>query len=243
MKHQAICDIAGMIMHTRATSYKLHRTCTRLRLQVTPRSQFTDQDSILTISSYRPSLIVVSSHVSTYKYRILSTMSVFCLLHLVMSIAYRLVNADEIHNAYRIERQGYPEAEAASLDQLIHRQKVAPQLFLGVYQDDVLIGFAVSTASRMKSLSHESMSEHHDDGKTVCLHSVVIDQPFQRKGIASALLQEYIRHVRKLQYTKIVLLSHQPLVSPLYEKAGFKNLGKSPVVHGPEPWYDMEMVL
>ena len=41
---------------------------------------------------------------------------------------------------------------------------------------------------------------------------------------------------------RILLICHQNLI-PLYERVGFKLVGKSPVVHGPDPWFEMRLDL
>src|ERR1043166_5931160 len=66
---------------------------------------------------------------------------------------------------------GYPPEEAATLETLKYRQKVASKLFLGAYipssssSPSQLIGFVVSTSTLSDSLTHESMSLHEEEGK------------------------------------------------------------------------------
>ncbi len=92
------------------------------------------------------------------------------------------------------------------------------------------------------------MSTHVPDAATVCVHSVCVKKSLRRSGIASKLLKEYISHLRtrteagSAPYERIVLLSHDDLV-PFYESCGFKNLGKSEVVHGSLPWYELRVDL
>lgn len=92
------------------------------------------------------------------------------------------------------------------------------------------------------------MEEHIPNGTSVCIHAVVVSSEYRGKGIALALLQEYISRLEKARqagensYERILLICHENLRS-LYEKAGFEWLGKSDVVHGPEPWYEMRKTI
>ena len=151
---------------------------------------------------------------------------------------------------------GYPADEAASLETFAQRQFQAPDLFLGAFlpkdnttlsedekrQPDKrrLIGYVCATLATSEVLTHESMSEHDPSGKSVCIHSVCVDKSMRRKGVALALLNEYVIRLERSpeNYDRILLIVHENLRT-LYEKAGFVWLGKSEVVHGALPWFDM----
>ncbi|KAG9304529.1 hypothetical protein G9A89_020093 [Geosiphon pyriformis] len=158
-----------------------------------------------------------------------------------MAVNFRLVTASDVEHAFQLESQGYPEDEAASLEKLKHRQKVAPELFLGAYfpstQGSILIGFVVSTLTLEPSITKESMSVHEPDGTTVCIHSICVDKKYRRQGIALKLLKEHIRGLDG-RYAKVALISHEYLI-PLYQKAGFILKGESKVRHGKEKWFDL----
>merc|ERR1719271_1884314 len=47
-------------------------------------------------------------------------------------------------------------------------------------------------------MSEESMSEHHEGGAVLCVHSVVTAAPFRRQGVGSAVLRAYLDHVRSV---------------------------------------------
>lgn len=91
------------------------------------------------------------------------------------------------------------------------------------------------------------MSVHSSapDANLVCLHSACVSPDYQRRGIASALLREYIARLTRAEtgdarrgYKDVALLAHDRL-RPLYEKAGFKVMGQSDVQWGSEPWLEM----
>jgi GNAT superfamily N-acetyltransferase len=124
------------------------------------------------------------------------------------------------------------------------RQSKAPLLFLGAFQPDrVLIGFVVSTLSSAITLSHESMSSHEAAGTSVCIHSIVVKPSLRRRGIATALLREYVQRVsseQRLAVDRFLLITHEEL-RPLYELAGFEWVGLSSVKHGSRDWFEMKL--
>jgi ribosomal protein S18 acetylase RimI-like enzyme len=131
-----------------------------------------------------------------------------------------------------------------------YRQSEAAKLFLAVYlphhnesKPRELIGYICSTLSPSKSLTHESMSTHVPSSTSVCIHSACISPPHQRKGIGLGLLREYLSRLSESAlYERVLLLAHAEL-RPFYEKAGFEWVGKSDVVHGSRPWFEMRMII
>ncbi|KAI0090668.1 acyl-CoA N-acyltransferase [Irpex rosettiformis] len=168
------------------------------------------------------------------------------------NVFYDLVKASEIPDAHRIEVASFPPEEAGSLEKFQYRQQNAPDLFLGAYLPSSngrdIIGYICSTLASSENLTHDSMEEHIPSGTSVCIHAVVVSPEYRKKGIALALLKEYITRLEKDHqagantYNRILLICHENLRG-LYEKAGFEWLGKSDVVHGPEPWYEMRRAL
>jgi arylalkylamine N-acetyltransferase len=106
-----------------------------------------------------------------------------------------------------------------------------------------------TTLTNADLVTDESMSFHESDGKTICLHSVCVSPDYRKQGIATKLMTKWIEQLKqvnaqeeeqgnnKKKYTRIALLS-RPQLTGLYESVGFKNIGTSKVVHGPEPWID-----
>lgn len=81
----------------------------------------------------------------------------------------------------------------------------------------------------------------------MCIHAVCVVPAHRRKGIALSLLKEYISRLERARqegakYARVLLITHEDLRS-LYDKAGFDWLGRSDVVHGSLPWYEMRRVL
>ncbi|KAJ7595949.1 acyl-CoA N-acyltransferase [Mycena floridula] len=132
------------------------------------------------------------------------------------------------------------------------RQSQANQLFLAAYTVPVspdgrgqLVAYVCSTQSSEDSLTHSSMYRHVPDGPSVCIHSVCVSPEYRRKGVALALLREYISRLTSDQdapYERVLLLTHKELI-PFYTKAGFHLVSLSSIEHGSRPWYEMRMFL
>ncbi|KAJ2785082.1 hypothetical protein GGI15_002057 [Coemansia interrupta] len=158
-----------------------------------------------------------------------------------------LRDTSEVHAAHALEAANYPASEAASLPTTLYRFTHAPHLFLGAFSSpqNQLLGYIMSTQSASPLVTHESMETHDPEGSTVCIHSVCVARGMQRLGVASRLLREYTEGMGRYnegmgggrRIGRLALLSRETLV-PLYERAGYRSLGPSNVVHGEEKWYD-----
>ena len=85
------------------------------------------------------------------------------------------------------------------------------------------------------------MATHDPAGNYVAIHSVCVDKAQQRKGIATKLLKEYLNRLRAAKrYHGARLIAHDELVG-LYQGAGFELVGKSAVVHGRRPWFELRV--
>lgn len=179
------------------------------------------------------------------------------------AISYRPVRANDIPECYKIEAASYPEDEAASLENLSDRQQFAGDYFwcatlptdearkFNIEHDaeteDIIVGFICST--RCNEFTEESMSTHTASGSILAIHSVVVGSPYRRKGIASAMMQSYLKQVtsfssivaetREKGFQRILLLAKSNLLS-FYVDNGFMVLRPSPIVHGKETWYELE---
>lgn len=92
------------------------------------------------------------------------------------------------------------------------------------------------------------MSTHVAGSTSVCIHSVCVAPSHRHKRVGLALLKEYVRRLEQAQseglgfLERILLITHDDLRG-FYEKAGFEWLGRSSVVHGSKPWFEMRFNL
>eukprot|EP01064_Diplonema_japonicum_P038557 TRINITY_DN9381_c0_g1_i1.p1 TRINITY_DN9381_c0_g1~~TRINITY_DN9381_c0_g1_i1.p1 ORF type:complete len:174 (+),score=50.14 TRINITY_DN9381_c0_g1_i1:38-523(+) len=141
------------------------------------------------------------------------------------------------------EEEGYPADEMASKEVLESRMKEASDYFLKAEEETgELVGFVCGTLSVGDKLEEEAMYSHNPTGTHLCIHSVVTLPQYQKKGHARANLLAYLSHVKKTNITKISLIAKEKLTG-FYQSVGFTLMGKSPIVHGEDAWYDLVMVL
>jgi ribosomal protein S18 acetylase RimI-like enzyme len=191
---------------------------------------------------------------------------------------FRSATSDDIPRCFDIESSSYPSDEAATLESLTNRHKYAGEYFVlctitsttitkgseseesqeqeqKEKEKETILGFICGT--RCNEFTEESMSEHNKDGRLLAVHSVVIDEQYRRKGIASKMMKRYVRDIIVQEEEEEVL--HKQLSSPppiesivfiakqnllgFYVRCGFKVNGPSQIVHGKELWYDLEMDL
>ncbi|KAI8361825.1 acyl-CoA N-acyltransferase, partial [Choanephora cucurbitarum] len=159
---------------------------------------------------------------------------------------YTSATLEDLDKVTEYETISYHPDEAASREQLARRIGFAatrPELFM-VARDPDVVGFLCSTLTTAPLVTDESMSQHQEDGKTICLHSVCVSPDHRQKGIATKMMTAWIEQLKQINqthdkkvYERIAILSRPHLLG-LYERVGFRTLGQSQVVHGPEPWFD-----
>lgn len=87
-----------------------------------------------------------------------------------------------------------------------------------------IIGFVCAT--RCKSFTAESLKTHDGTGKILAIHSVVVEERYRNSGVASAMLQDYVsamerlndRGALKVKTDKIVLMAKKEPVGILCEE-------------------------
>jgi GNAT superfamily N-acetyltransferase len=109
-----------------------------------------------------------------------------------------------------------------------------------------IIGYICAT--RCSSFSAEAMKSHDATGNILAIHSVVVEEKYRNCGVASAMIQDYLSAMvrlnrkegaLKVKMDKIVLMSKKNLLA-FYLRNGFRAMGVSNVVHGKEQWFELE---
>jgi len=169
--------------------------------------------------------------------------------NILLQITYRAPTLGDMPDCFAIESASYPADEMASLEKLTYRQSHAGDYFQCALHENKIIGFVCGT--RCDQFEEESMSTHTPTGPYLAIHSVVVQEEYRRQGIATAMLQEYLKTIRKQQggnsmddpeIKSIVLLAKSNLLG-FYVQCGFQVIRPSPIVHGQELWYDLEQKL
>ena len=173
-------------------------------------------------------------------------------------LSFREVVPTDLPTCIELEQASYPEDEAASKTTLQYRQHQAAPFFCCAIFDgseqesngsgEPVVGFVCAT--RCTAFTHESMTTHDAGGHLLAIHSVVVREDYRRQGVATFMLEQYIKHIsnfnlhseegrRSSPIEKIVLLAKAQLLT-LYINAGFRVVRLSPILHGSERWYELE---
>ena len=155
----------------------------------------------------------------------------------------RIVSEKDLDRCYEIERESYAGDEAATKEKILKRIQTYPQGFIVLENQDEIIGFINSGATNEVELSNEEFKEligHDSNGKHIVVMSVVVHPKYQRQGMADKLMASFIQKMKELNKTEIYLICQTALI-PMYEKHGFKHLGKSDSLHGGLSWHEMSL--
>ena len=96
----------------------------------------------------------------------------------------------------------------------------------------------------MPSPSHSGLTfadtpGHHENGRTIAVHSLGVLPEFQKKGLGKIIMKSYIQRIESSGISdRIALLAHEHLIK-FYESLGFENRGKSEVGFGGGGWTNM----
>jgi GNAT superfamily N-acetyltransferase len=115
----------------------------------------------------------------------------------IQGLTFREALPSDLAVCSTIEAASYPTDEAASPSSLAYRQSHAPSYFRCAVLNEKLIGFCCGT--RCQEFTHSSMETHANNGRFLAIHSVVVTEEHRRKGVATALLKDYIRFVQQQQ--------------------------------------------
>ncbi|KAG7387957.1 hypothetical protein PHYPSEUDO_013355 [Phytophthora pseudosyringae] len=157
-----------------------------------------------------------------------------------------LTEEADIRRVAAMEAASYPVDEAATESGVRFRQKNAGPFFWVGYlsngESETLVGFVNGTLTARDELDDESMSQHDPLGSLLCIHSVVVDQAFRRRGLATQLLKRYVAMIldSQPQVKRVMLLAKAYLVG-FYVSCGLSVTRLSPVVHGLDPWFELEL--
>ena len=134
-----------------------------------------------------------------------------------------LITQGDVDQVAALEAQSYPEDEAASPERILYRSQNATTYFhvLKDRESSEILGFVNGTCVKEHTIVHESMSTHHAEGRTLVIHSVTVRAQDRRKGIAYAMLVEYMKRVYATKTVDRILLLCKGYLLPFYLKPGF----------------------
>ena len=80
---------------------------------------------------------------------------------------------------------------------------------------------------------------HHDNGRTIAVHSLAVLPEYQKKGLGKIVMKAYVQRMEGAGVAeRISLLAHGDMIK-FYEGLGFEDKGESGVVFGGGGWRNM----
>lgn len=134
----------------------------------------------------------------------------------------------DVQRMARLEADAYHPNEAQSPLVLEYRADVARNLCFVAFLEgkDDFIGFISATAASddTRHITKESSKNHDVYGHVLCIHSIVIDSQYRRKGYGTAMMTLYLKKIRQTSNMKKILLQTRRHLIPFFERLGFRPL-------------------
>lgn len=156
----------------------------------------------------------------------------------------RPVRSDEAAVLAKIEAACFPEAEAASLEQIEKRLAVFPENFLVAEEDGRLVGFINGGTTDQPHLPDELYHDadlHCPQGKWQTVFGLDVLPQYRRRGIGARLIDEFTALAKQRGKYGVILTCKDHMI-PYYEQRGFVWYGAANSCHGGARWNDMRLV-
>ena len=143
----------------------------------------------------------------------------------------------------KVEKVCFPPLEAATEESFRERLKFYGNHFLLLYKGDRLISFVDGFCTKEENLTdlmYEDASLHDEEGSWQTIFGVKTVPAYQRRGIASKMLEEFIQMAKEEGREGLVLTCKKEKI-PFYSRLGFSLEGLSDSVHGNVEWYQMRL--
>lgn len=113
-----------------------------------------------------------------------------------------------------------------------------------ISDDDMKVPSLNSTVSSFETTERSQVVGHQERGRTIGIHSLAVLPEYQKKGLGTILLKEYIQRMVEAETAdRISILTYERLLL-WYEKTfGFRSMGKSTASFGGGDWVNMVSVL
>ena len=143
----------------------------------------------------------------------------------------------------KVEKECFPPLEAATEDSFRERLQFYGNHFLLLYKGDQLISFVDGFCTDDRDLTDEMYEKaelHQEEGKWHMIFGVNTVPAYQRRGIATKMLTEFIRMAKEEGREGLVLTCKEEKI-PFYARFGFSLEGLSESVHWNVELYQMRL--
>ena len=160
---------------------------------------------------------------------------------------FRTIRQEEADEAAEMEAVCFPPNEACSRKHMVERVRTAAELFLVAVDRETgrLAGFLNGISTNETSFRDAFFTDaalYNPDGKTVMLLGLDVLPAYRRQGLAGELVRNYCRREQKKGRKELILTCHDSKVA-MYQRLGFRDLGKSASNWGGQEWHEMVMIL
>jgi GNAT superfamily N-acetyltransferase len=161
------------------------------------------------------------------------------------NLTVRLIQEEEIRQAYLLERACYTPDAAATLEAFRFRKEMFPAFFWSAWNGDKLAGIANGVLTNRTDFDDDEIKSEHSRtvaGRHLCVLTVAVDASLQRNGVGTLLMKQIIASAVSHGLESIILMCESHLL-PFYEQLNFRYLGRSASQHGGLEWHEMKLEL
>jgi predicted N-acetyltransferase YhbS len=142
-----------------------------------------------------------------------------------------------------LEQQCFPASEAASRNTFSQRLHSFPECFWIAESGGQITAMINGMTTDRRDLTdemYEKKALYSADGAWLMLFGVATHPDYQKKGLASRLMNHVIEEMKRQEKSGLVLTCKEELL-PFYQRFGFVSEGVSDSVHGGAVWYQMRL--
>ena len=155
----------------------------------------------------------------------------------------RTATISDIDAIANVESLCFPQAEAATREQIAERVKAYGNHFWLMFDEGRLIGFVdgmVTDEADLTDEMYEKADMHNEQGQWQMIFGVNTIPKCRRNGYARELIKRAINDAKEQGRKGLVLTCKDKLVH-YYAKFGFENEGVSESEHGNVVWNQMRL--
>ncbi|WP_372712707.1 GNAT family N-acetyltransferase [Ilyobacter sp.] len=158
-----------------------------------------------------------------------------------MKLKIRNGKPEDLEECFILESRTFPECEAASRENIkIRLSEFADGFIVGEIKGKIVAHINSGSTNKDDITDEEfkGLIGHESCGENIVIFSVAVSPEYQKQGMASEMMREFIEISRKLKKKNILLICKENLIG-VYEKMGYKKNGISASTHGGAVWYEM----